>query len=394
MRIVIKNNNTTLLHAVFALWLFCELMFEHTIISQAALLIFVGITVLVTYRVRWSMVLTGYCLFALWSAANILFGHATSVSVASKMTRTLFLNVLFLFAFVNYCRHTRDYFSILRIYKWIAVIFSIRCLLGGIGGVLEGYRLSVSGINANRLATVLAYAMIILTYELLKKEKSERGFKDYAALVLFVITIILTGSRKGLLIPFVGIYLLICARRPKKILKYSLITVAVILVVMHLIMNVKPLYDILGFRVEAVLQFLQQEEFDEGSLATRDKFITLGWELAQLKPIWGHGLDCFRLLKGSYGTYSHSNYIEILYSLGWVGLLLYYFPHVYYLVRLLATWKKKLVATNLLLALFVPFLVCDYMNVTYFERLYLLIPAIVITVLGEKGVGYENKKTD
>lgn len=382
MRIVIKKNNTTLLHGVFMLWLFCEIMFEHTVISQAALMVFVGITILVTHKIRWTTQLTGYCLFALWSVMNIFWGHADSVAIAGKMTRTLLLNILFLFAFVCYCRYTRDYRTILRIYKWVAVLFGIPCLLGGIGSVFQGHRLSILGINANRIATMMAYAMIFLTYELLQKEKSQRRLKDYSTLIFLVITIILTGSRKGLLIPFIGIYLLICARRPRKFLKYSLITVVSISVVLYLLMNVKPLYDILGHRVEAVLQFLQGENFEEASLSTRNHYIEMGWELIKQQPIWGHGLDCFRVLKKSFGTYSHNNYIEILYSLGWVGFALYYFPFAQCLFRLISGWKRN----ALLVALFVPYLVCDYMNVTYFERLNLLIPAVVIAWTSEKGL--------
>ena len=101
MKIVIKKNNASLLHAVFILWLFCEVVFEHTRISQLALLIFISIAILTTRKVHWSVMLTGYCMVAVWSVLNIFLGHAMSVSTASKMTQTLFLNIAFLYAFTG-----------------------------------------------------------------------------------------------------------------------------------------------------------------------------------------------------------------------------------------------------------------------------------------------------
>ena len=102
MKIVLKKNNTTLLHAVFLLWLLCEIMFEHTIISQGALMVFVGVTIIVTNRPCWTMHLTSYGLFIVWSALNIYFGYAESSSTALAMTRTLLLNFLFLYVYLIY----------------------------------------------------------------------------------------------------------------------------------------------------------------------------------------------------------------------------------------------------------------------------------------------------
>ena len=392
MKIVLKKNNTTLLHAVFLLWLFCEIMFEHTIISQGALMLFVGVAILLTGRPSWSIHLFGYGLFIAWSALNIYFGYATSTSTASAMTRTLVLNLLFLYAFICYCRYIKDIRTVLKFYTWIALLFSIPCMLGGLGTVLQGERLSILGINANRIATMMAYSIIILFYTLLNSEDSKLRRRNWILIAWLAMVILLTGSRKGLLIPMVGVYVLICARRPRKILKYSAVIAAVGGVVLLMILNIEPLYNLIGHRVEAVLQYLSQDSYTEASLMTRDSYVALGWEMSQYEPVWGYGLDCFRLLRKSYGTYSHNNYIEILYSLGWVGLIVYYCPFVLTLFRLLKNWKKHTELVSFMLALIAPFMICDYMNVTYFERMFLLIPAIVMIAMGKKGLENEAEK--
>jgi O-antigen ligase len=52
-----------------------------------------------------------------------------------------------------------------------------------------------------------------------------------------------------------------------------------------------------------------------------------GMRLWWQAPIWGHGIDQFRILT-TWNTYSHNNYIELLSTLGVVGIVLYYAVHV------------------------------------------------------------------
>ena len=47
MRIVIEKNNKNILHAAFVIWLISEIIFAHTPIAQAALLLFTGFAILV-----------------------------------------------------------------------------------------------------------------------------------------------------------------------------------------------------------------------------------------------------------------------------------------------------------------------------------------------------------
>lgn len=392
MTLTFKKNYATLLHFLFIIWFASALLFQYSIISRLALLLFVGCSILITRGKFWSCSLTAYLLFALWSVANIAFGHAVSVSVASKMTQTLFLNLLFLYAFVCYCRYVNSVESVLNVYKWVVAAFCVPCLLGGLGSVLSGSRLSILGINANVIASMAAYASIIAFNDvLISKSRKERRAGMWLVLFLLV-TILMTGSRKGLIIPFVGIYLLICSRKPKKFVIYTLAVAIIAISALYLLLNVRFLYDIVGYRVEPVLQYISGEEFSEASLSSRSDYILLGWLSSQDSLIWGHGLDCFRTLRYAYGTYSHNNYIEILYSLGWIGICIYYSSHVRAILNMFKSWRCNSKITALVAGLLVSFLVCEYMNVTYFERPYLLIPVISILYVEKRGKACDNQK--
>lgn len=377
MKIILKKNNPTVLHGLFAFWLLSEYLFEYSVVSRLALLLFVGGVLLVSSKLRWPYVLTWYGLLILWSCLNIALGYAVSTGLAAKMTRTLFLNLLFLYAFVRYIRYTDDIRTVLTIYRWIALFFSSVCLIGGIGSILAGQRLTILGINSNSIAMLAAYALILWVNELLDTP-SVRRIHELPYLLVLLTTILFTGSRKGLLLVFLGIYLLICFRNPRKFLPYTLAVLLLASAALFLLLKVDFFYGILGYRVEAVLQFLQGADVNESSLTSRAGYLSLAWNRSQDSPVFGHGLDCFRALPRSYGTYSHCNYAELLYSLGWVGIFLYYAPCIWTLFRIPVRSRTTPDFIPPAAALLISYMICDVLNVTYFTRTSLMIPMLAM----------------
>jgi len=81
-------------------------------------------------------------------------------------------------------------------------------------------------------------------------------------------------------------------------------------------------------------------------------------------PIFGHGIDSFRYFS-QYGTYSHNNYVELLYSTGIIG------TSVYYGYSLILTYKlfKSKSANNikwLLVMLCIAIFFYDYGAISYY----------------------------
>ncbi len=390
MRIATRKNNTTLLNAAFILWLISEIMFEHTIWSRLGLMMFVGFALLATHRLYWNYGLCWYAIFIAWSAVNLVTGHAVDNGLASEMTLTLMLNLLFLFAFTSYFWFVNDVYRILHLFKWSVFWFSVVCLIGGLSSVIEGKRLAIMGINENTIAMLAAYAVILFANDVMNKP-GKKAVKEYAVIVILLITILMTGSRKGFIIPILGIYVLLCFRRPKKFMIYTLLIAVVGGVALYLLLHVPVLYDWIGYRVEPMLQFLQNEEHSDASIASRYSYIMLAWENAKKEPFWGYGLDCFRTMRYAYGTYSHCNYAEILYSLGWTGVIIYYLPYILVLVWAPKAVKRNRMTTALMMALFVPYAVCDYFNVTYFVRTSIIIPYMAMLTVGRQGRKHENE---
>lgn len=385
----IKVDDKFILNSAFVLCLSTELLFAYSIFSRLALFAFCLLSLWLSFRTsriyKNSFVLS-YALFTVFSYAIIYLGYAIDKSVATEMTNTLLLNCLFLLSFTQYCGVISDPIEILRVYKNVCIFIAAIMLVLGIPSLLAGGRLGVGGINANAVASFVAYSLIIHLYELYNGKRVEAT--DVLIIILFSIVLLFTASRKGLLIALIGWYVLSGFKNPKALLKNTLLIVGVSAVVLVIVLNVDFLYNLIGFRLEAVLFFLQGQDFEEVSLVTRNHFMQYAWENSQDSLFFGHGLDCFHTLPKAYGVYSHNNYIEIIFSTGFIGLAIYYSTSFLTLLKIPKLIKCKKQEVCLLLAILIPFLICDFMNVTYFTRRMLIIPAIAIMFLGR----YANEK--
>ena len=385
----IQINNNTILHAAFILFFAAEFLFEHTVLSRIALILFFCASLITLKQLHKNSFFSSYVAFSAVSLLVIAMGYALDRSVAMGMMQTLFWNILFLFAFTQYCGTIGDPLKVLHLYKVLAVMLSAVFVVVGLPSVLRGARLSVWNINSNMIAMVVAYSVIIHVYEMIKKRKMD--LIDLVSLVLLLIVVMMTGSRKGLIIIGIGIYVLFLLRRPKSIFKYTVVFGAFAFVAWLLMMNVPFLYNAIGYRVEPLIAYLRGLDYVEDSLQTRAHYIEYAWKESQNSPILGHGIDCFRTLPKAYDSYSHCNYVELLFSVGWIGTIVYYSTSLWTLKKVPKALKRGDSVVPLLISMFVPFLVCDYMNVTYYTRTMIIIPAIVVMfILNEKKVNSSN----
>ena len=124
-----------------------------------------------------------------------------------------------------------------------------------------------------------------------------------------------------------------------------------------------------------------QGESGASSEETRQQFIKLGMLYFKERPFTGYGLDTFRILPGSYGTYSHNNYVELLYGVGIVGTCVYYFMYLDLLIRFIHRRFTNANTLNIIAISFIMIsLMIDYAMVTYYERASLSILVIIATI--------------
>ena len=372
-----------LMSFVFFAWLFCEMFFGHTIITQIALVAFCGLSFLFYFKTFCvksavsSKSFLFYSLFVSFVLLNIATGHAIDIELAKNMAITLILNVVFIFSFLLFCSGIGSIFTVLKLYRNAVVFFCAIILLLGFSSIGAGSRLSVLSQNANDISIMAANSLIITAYYYFAK-KNRGLFSIVVPFLILLITIVLTGSRTGLVLSVIGIFVLLILSKKTKAIIYVVVFGIVIVGIVYISQNNQTLYNIFGSRIEAMFLKLKGETVTDQSLNTRTKLIEMAWEKSQDSLFWGHGINCFKAVSGVTRYYAHSNYLELLFGTGWTGVIIYYFPYAMFFFFAIKNIKKD----NLLIlpfSLLCGFLVCEYFCETYYIRSQLLIPIIILS---------------
>ena len=375
----------------FFAWIILTFFLERNIVGRIALAVFAGTVVLfMLLRDRISgnlqskltianLYFFSYALFLFYNHWNVNHGpYVLNRGVADTMFNTLCLNFIFIYCVYKYCVLKKKMDEILNIYVIanmiiMAIIIAVsgkEILSGRLGGAMD--------INANVVALAMINCLIIAMHKNAKEKKAINTI----IMIICIGAILLTGSRKGLIGMALALVLYQVMDKGWKKYKNLFIVAVVMIFAYFLIMNVEPLYNIAGHRVEALLSYFKGESFNEASLETRDQYIELGWKYVG-KNLWlGYGIDCFRVLDGAYKTYSHNNYLEIMFGCGIVGTVFYYLGYLYVLLGHLKLYLKyKITDSKPYVILMVVQMFLEYANVTYFERTGILFVVLSLGAL-------------
>jgi O-antigen ligase len=126
--------------------------------------------------------------------------------------------------------------------------------------------------------------------------------------------------------------------------------------------------------------------FEDISTASRLFYIIDGLEKILQRPLFGYGIGSFRY---NYSLYSHNNYIEVAYSLGIIGLLIYY--NIYFNIFRSISSIRNNFDRNLFYFLIIVIPILDFANVSYYSQLTFLIITILLVSI-ERTILLENKK--
>jgi O-antigen ligase len=199
--------------------------------------------------------------------------------------------------------------------------------------------------NANGYGVMLSVAMTLSLVTALDAKSLIVKVFFFAATIPIVNMMLQTGSRKamiaGLLLGGGVVCIAYLYRSGKEAL--SSLFVAMIMVVFLMVGGVTYLVNSdHWFRTEQAMAAVDGDRGGaDNSTLGRLWLAEQAIDLSLRNPLLGVGLDAFRMAKASntgmtIGTYSHSNYLEVLVSTGIAGFVLYF--SIYWL------WVKKIYA--------------------------------------------------
>lgn len=340
--------------------------------------------------------------FILYNFLLILLGNVHDVSNSIRMFKTICINLVLYILIFNFLMYANNREKLLKIYIHSMAISNILILFIFREAVLAGERLAFSwgdrvssyelfGVEVittgpNGIAYYSGIAFILTTY-LLLKQKNNFKYLYLFYNFLFIITILATGSRKGLLIIAIGMFflpLLVTKRSKKFKLLYGIsgtITVAFLLLLTQII---PFLYDMIGARIERIFLSIFTGEVIDVSMDTRITLVDSALNLISANPLFGYGLDAFRIM-GPWGIVTDNNYLDILVSSGIIGLIIFY-AYAGFVIYDYFTIKEKSSLVKIFFLIFCINLFLDFFSVTYFERNFGFVNVMLFYILmQEKG---------
>jgi O-antigen ligase len=251
--------------------------------------------------------------------------------------------------------------------------------------------------NANAYGFLLVVSLIISAVAVVDREARVPRILAIAAAGALFLMIIRTGSRQALLGAAIGcmsvlvVYLVRARRRGLLPVLYGAVATAVVLVVGSQLITESDFWP----RIEAAIEAARSGDLgsaDDTSLQGRLWLYATAWAVALDHPILGIGLDNFRLVQGSVigtqvGTYSHTNYMEILASTGFPGFILYFSAYAVlvrkiYRLRGIAESPRAFGSYAVAAAIATSVIVMDVATVSYYNKiLWLAFPLVLAEIV-------------
>ncbi len=369
--------------------------FLFRIVTVVALFVFLCVFL---DRSRWKITQKYYFLWVLYV---LLYFYLSSIwAIRPILCYWVILDALapiliMTFSMFMYATNRNKIYHFFAVYYVAAILMLIYVVLKLDISAIEGQRVTnamdtdTETWNSNAIGLTLSTA-IYCGYLLKSRLNKLYKFSFYLITLAMLYAIMLTGSRKSLIILLIPIFCFCAYNLKKHFLKVIIGSCLVFVVTYFLIIEIPLFYEIIGKRMEDLFNILTNNT-DGTEDVSRIMLIIYGWNWFLENPFWGVGVNNFRALSNTVplfagkNFYAHNNYIETLVGCGLVGFILYYSAHAYllkYSIRLKTT-AAKWVISFILVTLFV-----DVAMVSYYDLMthYFLIICFIVIYQEKHGI--------
>ena len=332
-----------------------------------------------------------YLLFMTMSAFSMLYSEENNLFSGAFYLMIVSFAISFFYVFLVKERKTFD--IVCSAYFVSSIVLIITLMLTGNMNPESSERLGKELIgNSNTFASMICTsAMYGIWVVIFKKINLIVKSLMVGGLVLNFYALALSGGRRSFVVPIIFLFVIMLVKAKsvsyKKVVKYLVVIVALIVLVVYAVSNIDVLYESIGIRFEGLINGITGSGTQDNSSRMRDEMRRLASQTWIDNPIFGHGFDSFKYLAleeiGAF-AYSHCNYTELLYNNGLVGFLLYYSIFALILFKAL---KQKNVAVEyraFAIGIIVSFLISDYGGITYNTVITQHMIALAIVVLNFK----------
>lgn len=367
-----KVNRLSILDIVafsFVLGLFVFENATFSVLFQVIQSLFVGIVLLYAFIRRKIVASRIFAWLGIFFFASCVI-LAINLSFADNGTMSIIIkNIVRCICLTIYITSERDYKKIISFIAVSGIVCSVFILSEFIASGMDFSNLryasndrigaSIAGGNVNIVAMNMSFSFPAWLYIL--KECKMKKWKIWCiiGIIFTVSTSLLTGTRK-LLLFYISVFAIYVFLSGSIRLKKILIGMLVLAVAYYCILNIEPLYYLIGHKIDFMGNSNAAHMYDQSD-SVRDNLIKSGMEIFYEHPILGIG---FGGTSKVLGMYTHNNFVEVLASGGIVGFMIYYIIYAYILIKS-AHYRKKDPVALYIFASVVGLCMLEYFQVTY-----------------------------
>lgn len=343
-------------------------------ISLLALLFSFILSFIKKPKINLNIFLISILLYIVYQIILLMFHIPLSNQIFFRDIRSLFIIFMVLFVIYNIIVNDGRPDKILKLFISVTLIALIIIVISS-RDTLFTQRLSHSynhqaasfylfGVpiymSSNAFSFELAVAFLLSIYYYKKENKK----KHLITALLFVIGVLLTGSRKGFLVLFLFIIWWINELNKQKYLKKTFIALLVIGFSYYSIMNIPILYNSIGERIVILQKYIFYNDVN-ADVRNRDTVKKLAMNKIIEKPITGYGEGAFQYFFDNVtSSNSENNYLELLIHGGIIGLFIYYL-YLFDLLKNITKEKNKTRLNNMLIMILITMLIIEFGSVHY-----------------------------
>ena len=316
----------------------------------------------------WCILFSGFCI----ASVNWAYNRNEAMSWITTIVFVYICNVSLSAIIIN---QKNDIHFNLKLFVYFGLLMCISFLLTN--GLQYGEELdrTDSKMNMNTIGMVAATTFVISFYLHKWESRFKKSNKFLIIAFLSIVIVLLSASRKALLIPFIAYAISkLAGKKPSRVFMYIAFLSIVGVLSLWAILKVPILYNIVGYRIEGLINgFFDTGGDIDASTKTRMIFIEVGMIFFGQNPMFGNGAANFGALYADFfpgrdPVFAHNNYVELLADYGIIGTLLYYSFYIFIIVKLLNIIKftKDQVAI-LFLSIILSLMVVQYGFVAYYD---------------------------
>lgn len=337
--------------------------------------------------------------FALYSIASAIWATNPSDSVEKGVTIIEILICTSLF-YWNYRFDENAVYKLLKVtmiggYIIMAYSYWYYGINTIITTILTSSRLQNGFDIVNVVGILVGISVIISVFFFMEEKRTIQSTISLALSVPSIVLIIATGSRKAILLVFLGIMVsfgLRAYKRDKSLLVFKLLIAIVVFIFLLKFLSQLSILSGVTDRFRDLLSFLSNDSSSmDHSDILRKMMIKQGLELFASHPLGGVGMGNAHIYWAAISgddSFLHNNFVELLANGGLIGFILYYLMYIYSLKKCITAFlRDKDNIGIMVITLIICLLVMDYGSVSYYSKstyFYLMIVFLYIKQFDER----------